>query len=413
MSSQPSRSSEDRQEGVSKIMKRMKSALKKGSNRSSISSESSRAAEPTTTTATTTTPAGTSRAPAPAPASAPTATATNTATTTARARARVPATATTTNTTTTTMRKTDKPAPVVPMVISNWSAVQEDRARVLFAKYGLSLEPGEWQSPADMAVQRIDRPVRMRVRRYCHRCQTTFSADRVCVNCQHVRCKKCPRHGSSKFQGSSMFQNQVDPPIPATMFQEQVNRPISAPRFENQLDRPITARVSSTKANQILAKARGEDKPASRKEPQLTLPSPTGGQDLVHRKPRQRVRRFCHMCQTMYANKSKECANCSHIRCKKCPRDPPNLKKYPNGYPGDAEPPFERQERVYKKPRRRVRYTCHKCSTEYAGSKVCTNCGQEKCEETIRNPPKKTEKQFDPEVVKSVEAKLAQLSTSA
>lgn len=45
MSSQPSRSSEDRQEGVSKIMKRMKSALKKGSNRSSISSESSRAAE--------------------------------------------------------------------------------------------------------------------------------------------------------------------------------------------------------------------------------------------------------------------------------------------------------------------------------------------------------------------------------
>lgn len=109
----------------------------------------------------------------------------------------------------------------------------------------------------------------------------------------------------------------------------------------------------------------------------------------------------------------------------------PNLKKYPNGYPGDAEPPFERQERVYKKPRRRVRYTCHKCSTEYAGSKVCTNCGQEKCEETIRNPyvtigtsidsadtltsprPKKTEKQFDPEVVKSVEAKLAQLSTSA
>lgn len=194
------------------------------------------------------------------------------------------------------MRKTDKPAPVVPMVISNWSAVQEDRARVLFAKYGLSLEPGEWQSPADMAVQRIDRPVRMRVRRFCHRCQTTFGPDRVCVNCQHVRCKKCPRHGSSKCQDSSMFQDQVD--------------------------RPITARVSPTKANQILAKTRAEDKPVSRKEPPLTLPSPTGGQDLVHRKPRQRVRRFCHMCQTMYANKSKECANCNHIRCKKCPRDP-------------------------------------------------------------------------------------------
>lgn len=65
----------------------------------------------------------------------------------------------------------------------------------------------------------------------------------------------------------------------------------------------------------------------------------------------------------------------------------PNLRKYPNGYPGDVEPPFERQERVWKKPRRRVRYTCHKCSTHYAsGSKTCPNCGQEKCDETIRDP---------------------------
>lgn len=65
----------------------------------------------------------------------------------------------------------------------------------------------------------------------------------------------------------------------------------------------------------------------------------------------------------------------------------PSRSKYPHGYPGDVQAPVERQERVLKKPRRRVRYTCHKCSTIYtSGSKTCSNCGQEKCDATIRDP---------------------------
>lgn len=63
------------------------------------------------------------------------------------------------------------------------------------------------------------------------------------------------------------------------------------------------------------------------------------------------------------------------------------LDKYPDGYPGDAEPPAEPPARTWKKPRLRVRYTCHKCSTMYrSGEKTCANCGQEKCSETIRDP---------------------------
>jgi len=53
----------------------------------------------------------------------------------------------------------------------------------------------------------------------------------------------------------------------------------------------------------------------------LTLPSRTGGQDLVRKKIRQRVHRTCHRCETDFGAE-KVCSNCKHHRCKKCPRDP-------------------------------------------------------------------------------------------
>lgn len=53
----------------------------------------------------------------------------------------------------------------------------------------------------------------------------------------------------------------------------------------------------------------------------LTLPSRTGGQDLVRKAPRQRIHRTCHRCQTDFAGE-KVCKKCNHNRCKKCPREP-------------------------------------------------------------------------------------------
>lgn len=63
------------------------------------------------------------------------------------------------------------------------------------------------------------------------------------------------------------------------------------------------------------------------------------------------------------------------------------LDKYPDGYPGDVEPPIERPLRVWKKPRMRVRYICHKCDTTYVpGENICTTCGEEKGPNTRRDP---------------------------
>jgi hypothetical protein len=54
----------------------------------------------------------------------------------------------------------------------------------------------------------------------------------------------------------------------------------------------------------------------------LTLPSKTGGQDLVMKKPMQRIRRNCHHCNSVFMPGNKICTKCQHVRCVDCPRDP-------------------------------------------------------------------------------------------
>ncbi|MCJ1252287.1 hypothetical protein MMC24_000092 [Lignoscripta atroalba] len=70
---------------------------------------------------------------------------------------------------------------------------REERARALFAKHGFTLEPGEWTPSSRGRGERVEKKIRFRVHRHCHRCQTTFGSERLCNNCQHTRCKKCPR----------------------------------------------------------------------------------------------------------------------------------------------------------------------------------------------------------------------------
>ncbi|KAL4919825.1 hypothetical protein BDW62DRAFT_178532 [Aspergillus aurantiobrunneus] len=326
MSSQPTQS-EGKQDGLSKVISRMRTVLKRTSSTKSSPNTTKETPAPVQPES--------SKAPAqPKPTPKPTA----------------------------------ETAPQ-PTVLSNWGAMQEEKARVLFAKYGLTLEPGEWQAASDVPVQRVTKTIRMRVRRTCHRCQTTFGPDKVCVNCQHVRCKKCPRHPPAK---------------------------------------PKDSKDCTETALQTIVAQKTQPVQPKPKEYKLTLPSRTGGQDLVRKPVRQRVRRTCHRCNTIFAPHSKECTSCQHVRCKKCPRDPPKLDKYPDGYPGDAEPPIEPPPRTWKRPRQRLRYTCHQCSTIYrSGEKNCSNCGQEKTTETIRDPPKKQKPEPDPEIVRRVEERLA------
>ncbi|KAI9870662.1 MAG: hypothetical protein M1830_003985, partial [Pleopsidium flavum] len=185
---------------------------------------------------------------------------------------------------------------------------QQERARVLFEKYGLTLEPHEWQSPVARPSERVEKPIRMRIHRHCHRCQTTFGPDKLCSNCNHTRCKKCPRYPAKKVKDA---QNKS------------------------------AAVAATTGGAGIMIGAPEKNKKKTRSKAQLLTIPGKNGKDLVRKRIRQRVRRNCHLCEALFIRDEKICPSCQHVRCKICPRDPAKLKKYPDGYPGDVDPPPE------------------------------------------------------------------------
>ncbi|KAH7342262.1 hypothetical protein BKA65DRAFT_478159 [Rhexocercosporidium sp. MPI-PUGE-AT-0058] len=335
--------------GLSKIVSRMKTVLKRsdGSKRLSFSSKS---------------------APAVAPAVAPTA---------------GPSVA-----------KSDEPTPVAapepvepttttsgpqPTKIMR-SQIEADRAKKLGERFSVTIDP--MYSGPDKEISRIEKPIRMRIHRSCHRCNATFRGGKICSQCEHVRCKACPRYPLKKAE-----KKEKEPVVPAVVGIE-----------------PDTYW-------------------GLREKVLLTKPSlKPGAQPLVRKTPRQRVRRTCHECNTLFAGGVKICSSCNHVRCVDCPRDPAKKKKYPDGYPGDA---FSSNTSIP------VKYSCHKClkvfpavphpdseegmARKESGAEplACVRCQHPMCSECPRARPTRVEPAPDPEVLKSVQAKLAALSVSS
>ena len=289
-----------------------------------------------------------------------------------------------------------------PVVMSSMAHMKEreEKARALFAKYGLKLEPGEWTTPRTGDTQWVEKKVVMRVHRQCHRCQTAFGSEKTCANCNHTRCKKCPRFPTK--------------------------------RPKEQRKEEVAGAAALAAATGGIAIDTGTQ-PAKSKQPiQLTMPS-RFNQDFVRRHPVQRVRRTCHKCDTLFIGKAIECEGCKHQRCPNCPRDPyvtltllidgstdlltrihrPKTKKYPDGYPGDVEETFPLSQRALRPIRTRYRWTCHGCSTTFKEhEKKCRECEHERCEQCPRHPPKKSKPAPNPDVIKSLEEKMGRMMVS-
>lgn len=222
----------------------------------------------------------------------------------------------------------------------------------------------------------------MRVHRTCHKCSTSFGPDKICNSCNHKRCKKCPR------------------------------QPVKKPKDKGKGKEKVGER-----SGQVVGRKK-------KKKPTygvtLTIPSRTGGQDLVRKAPRQRVHRKCHRCQTDFAGE-KICRKCSHTRCRSCPREPFKKNKPPGYYdsldPEDSEEERQlptRPRRTYKKPRRRIHWICTKCSTTFVErTKICEGCGSNRDDTGLRDPPKKQPYKPTEEDIQRLDERLKQTSLSA
>ncbi|KAM0147734.1 hypothetical protein ACHAQE_010007 [Botrytis cinerea] len=373
VSTVPTTSNDDKKKGLSRVLGRMKTVLKRsdGSKRLSFVGKSSAlytTGEPSVPKSTDQSSKSQSQSkPTPAPAqskeipvSIPTAVETKQTTTTAT-------TTKSKSTTPNTTKQQQSQSQPQPTKISR-ADINAERARKLAERFQLQIEPHEWQTlTGEKDVWRIEKPIRMRIHRTCHKCDTTFGANKICTNCEHPRCTKCPRYPLKKKEKGKTAVANIGP-------------------TKVEVDREWK------KAEKLI----------------MTLPSQKlGGQPLVRKKPMQRVRRTCHECSTLFTAGNKICTTCSHTRCADCPRNPSKTKKYPDGYPGDQP-----SSKIKK-------FACHKCDKTFphhsssdpsSNIQECTRCKHVRCDMCMIAVPRKVVPEPDPEVLRRVEEKLRGLT---
>ena len=173
---------------------------------------------------------------------------------------------------------------------------REDKARAMFEKYGMTLDPAEWTSPSIGRTEWVEKKIVMRVHRQCHRCQTTFGADKICTNCAHTRCKKCPR-------------------FPAKLPKDQrgsgtgIGKGLAAAEYSYN---PMTSLVVDPNHKPGKGGAM----------PMVPLTVIRNGRETVRKHPVHRVRRTCHRGEPLFKGQATVCEKCKHQRCPNCPREP-------------------------------------------------------------------------------------------
>jgi len=309
------------------------------------------------------------------------------------------------------------------------STQQEEKAKLLFAKYGFSLEARDWTPSNRTGVGEttwVEKKVRVRIHRECHKCKTSFGNSKVCISCDHVRCKSCPRWPpvAIKKDATATVSSTTTTVAPSTRAPE-VKATVTAVApasgsFETSASESEKENVALSGSNSpgtfSLLTVDSVEQNELERERHLTKVHQRRGADVVYRPPHHRVRRKCHKCDTLFNGRATDCENCGHQRCPNCPRDPTKFSKYPEGlgYPGDVPEPellYPALERVYRKPRHRIRFVCHECSATFLNSqeKTCASCKHERCAMCERQPVKRVQKTFSDETLRGLEGKLGGL----
>lgn len=177
------------------------------------------------------------------------------------------------------------------------SQLYADRARQLSERYGLEMNPHAWYQ-MEGHVLRVHKPVRMRVHRQCHQCGHEVNPAGRCDGCKHKFCGQCTR----------------SPPK-----RSEAERAAGRERRERAAGERAAAAMIAPDWDRG---GPGPDKAVP------SRPGRPGGQELVYKKVRQRVRRTCCRCaeaggpEVTFQGGRLRCSKCDHARCTDCPRDP-------------------------------------------------------------------------------------------
>lgn len=288
------------------------------------------------------------------------------------------------------------PRDPIPPFSASMASFKSASARALFEKYGMQFEEGIQQRPNERNY--IDRgAIRIRLHWECHKCKNGFGKSKACTACGHERCAKCTRSPLERvreiFGDTSVMKHIDDQAAKATVEEDAVLLPFAIGADASALvptDSPTGA--GTTEALPVNMAARDEAVGDMNTDTDIVLAHmqranrrTAGMGPTLHPRPKgDRVRCTCHECGAYFIRlHTYKCQNCGHDRCSACPLVPETTES-PFSYAAkDMDPPLRR---VYRKPRQRVRWSCHQCQATFLAFRNCGNCGHERCGLCIRSP---------------------------
>ena len=290
--------------------------------------------------------------------------------------------------------------PLLPM-LSTRSGISEDRARDLFAKYGLQYEARKraHQEPPTK-IRRVEKPVRLRVHWTCHECSRQFGIEKTCAGCGHRRCRECARHPPKRVREMmdtsrrAMEQEQqaaavqeeaatvaamagTETTLPTAVdedLQRYREEPAATAETAPTAEQPDPKDSSRTQAPPVTGNLLGQapleldenaDNNDNDPDPETDIPL-REVEFSMYTRPRAAMR-------TMIKPRT-------HIHGSR--------KVFTSQFDDqmDHPPMVQAVQRVYRKPRQRVRYTCEHCETLFIDSDRCVECGHERCQSCLREP---------------------------
>jgi len=291
---------------------------------------------------------------------------------------------------------------LTPM-FSSRLGINEEKAQAFYEGYGMKYQTRttatEAEADSPNKCRRVERPIRMRIHWTCHECFTPFGRDRTCAECGHRRCQSCARSPGKRVK-AIMDEGKLREEQEASRKQILAAvTPSPAVKGERSTMEPPRS-TATAPIEQDLA----SDNDLDVSQFEYTIQQrPRSGTVLAMRPKAILIRPFCHECQTPFrSNSTLDCEKCSHVRCPACPRRPVDT-------PG--EQPFiptmvATVQRVHRKPRQRVRWTCDKCDAIFTDGNRCRSCDHRRCEGCVRSPAKRMRPPPDPAVVQSVNDRI-------
>jgi hypothetical protein len=184
----------------------------------------------------------------------------------------------------------------------------------------------------------------MRIRYWCHLCNTQYTNTRICSQCAHQRCNRCerepPRRTTPRFRLAdaartnyvlsteslyvSSIGEHVSNTTPSTSQSSSI--PFVPQTYTDggrEFDDRTEAVVQSLQQEAVTSPDRLESRPGR-----------------INKRFRVRVHYTCHECQNPLQPKELTCSTCGHERCKDCPRNPPRREH------GHTDPSNKALERV-------------------------------------------------------------------